>query len=219
MMNLSEIYVLRSIIDEINVMIDTTLLLDRRDIERAVFELKSLNGGNVNDELVRAIVHGLQHFDIFEQRLRHVVEINHAVCPEAIDVPDVPPLRGSNIFALNQLQYESAWRDYLSAISELQSIAAMTGSTAYPRLNVASNGKLVRAAMPLVSAKFAKLVQLTQGKGCVELERYRASVELAYSTEKERSLMAMFALNPDVTFDELNASIRPDTTASVIDLF
>lgn len=191
-MNLSELYKLRSIVDEINTMIETTLLLDRRDIEKAVSEANNLNGDDGNEHLIRALAHGLQQFDIFEQRLKNVMEINYAVSSNETEMPDVIGC-GNNIFALNQLQYEAAWRDYLNVISELQSIARAGEALNSPRMKLASNGKLLRASMPLVSNRFSKLIELTQGKACVDLVCYLRFVEQLYSTERERTVLTTFA--------------------------
>src|SRR4051812_5786668 len=100
----------RSILDEINGMIETTLMLTRGDIAKFMSALKKMDGVNEHADAVKAIIYDLQNFDIFEQRLKHVIEINCCVLLQEADAAgDAMP--GINIFRLNQLQYEAAWSD------------------------------------------------------------------------------------------------------------
>jgi hypothetical protein len=211
----------RSLLDEVNGMIETTLLLTHDDIGKVMTLTKGLGKRNASQKTMDTIVQHLQNFDIFEQRLRHIVEINDGVPMLNFDVTDRSntPLT-LNIFRLNQLQYEMAWSDYLQAISQLKHVAQVFDIKSLAQFDFSSTGILTRAAMHLTSDKFGKAIELTSYWNPVDLERYVTRLQRIYSTEKERQVLVLFQGNPVVTANEVSVGLMTDENNSTsIELF
>jgi hypothetical protein len=221
MNNFLDIDKVRSILDEVNGMIETTLLLTRDDIGKVMTMIKNAGKREASQKTVSVIVERLQNFDIFEQRLRHIVELNVTVPTLNYDVTDrsaVPIAR--NIFRLNQLQYEMAWSDYLQAISQLKLTAQAFDVRSLAQFDFASTGILTKAAMHLTTDKFEKAILLTSVWNPVRLERYLPHAQRIYSTEKERQVLLRYQENPVVTLSDINVGmIAGENNSSSIELF
>lgn len=211
----------RSLLNEVNGMIETTLLLTHDDIGKVMTLVKGFGKRSASQKTMDTIVQHLQHFDIFEQRLRHIVEINDSVPMRNFDVTDrSTKLVALNVFRLNQLQYEMAWSDYLQAISQLKLVAQTFEVKSLAQFDFASTGILTRAAMHLTSDKFEKAIALTGFWNPVQLERYLAQLQRIYSTQKERQVLMYFQENPVVTTREISAGLMTDGNNNTsIDLF
>src|SRR5688572_12808092 len=107
----------KTLLNEVNGMIETTLLLTRDDVGKIMSLLKKIDGVEAYRGIVSDIVRNLQCFDIFEQRLKHIIEINYSVPLPDSGTEEKATDSDVNIFRLNQLQYEAAWADYIEAIS------------------------------------------------------------------------------------------------------
>src|SRR5690349_15961832 len=211
----------RSLLDEVNGMIETTLLLTHDDIGKVMTLVKGFGKLSASQQTMDSIVQHLQNVDIFEQRLRHIVEINDSVPMRNFDATDrSTKLLTLNIFRLNQLQYEMAWSDYLQAIAQLKLIAQAFDVKSLAQFDFASTGILTRAAMHLTSDKFEKAIALTGLWNPVQLERYVLKLQQIYSTEKERQVLMYFQKNPVITIREIGAGLMTDGNNSTsIELF
>jgi hypothetical protein len=210
----------RTLLNEVNGMIETTLLLTRDDVGKIMSLLKKIDGVEAYRGIVSDIVRNLQCFDIFEQRLKHIIEINYSVPLPGSDAGEKATDSDVNIFRLNQLQYEAAWADYIQAISLMKYVVDPHTTQLPFHVDFASDGALTRAAMHLTSDKFEKVVALTHEWQPARLAHYQPSLEEVYSTEVERKLLSMLSANPVLTMQEIKTVLAAtQNDDSSIDLF
>jgi hypothetical protein len=210
----------RTLLEEVNGMIETTLLLTRDDVGKIMSLLKKIDEVEGNRDMVSDIVRNLQCFDIFEQRLKHILEINYSVPLLDTETNEIPIDSALNIFRLNQLQYEAAWADYIQAISSMKCIAEPNTNALPIQVDFASISFLARAAMHLTNDKFDKVVALTHEWNVAQLALYQQSLQEVYSTEVERRLLSMLCANPFLTIQEIKTVLATmGNNESSIDLF
>jgi hypothetical protein len=210
----------RTLLDEINGMIDTTLLLTRDDIERVMSLLRKIDGVEEYRGIVSDVGRNLQCFDVFEQRLKHIVAINYFVPLRDTDREEKPTDSSLNIFRLNQLQYEAAWADYVQAISFIKYVADPYTNQHSFQVDFVSTSFLTKAAKHLTSDKFDQVITLTHQWHCAQLALYHPSLLEVYSTEIERKLLSMLCANPVLTLNEIKTALgTSENDTSSIDLF
>jgi hypothetical protein len=211
----------KMILEEVNGMVETTLLLTRADVGKTMSLLKKINDVEEFQEVVSDIVRNLQCFDIFEQRLRHAMEINYFVPIPDKHVEEKLTDSALTVFRVNQVQCDVAWSDYFQAISFIKFILDPHTNQLPFQLDFASTGFLTRAAMDLTSNKFDKIVSLTYKWLPAQLPLYLNAIQQVYSTDVERKVLGIVCANPNVTMQEIKASLAAsyNKNDSCIDLF